>query len=176
MERWSHSNRQLLELRADRQFAPEGGRSGAVVISAAAPKTPIRKSIQADLAVQPRCENIRLRRRANHGQLSARSVPARRGVSRSSRTLDAGCDGRTLTQETNAAARGRRSRVVLAPRRWRELLKKLTLLRGDGDKKPDRRRERGISRKPSRRECRIVRPNLWWTCSCASSFRARGYG
>lgn len=31
--------------------------------------------------------------------------------------------------------RGRQSRVVLTPRRWREALKKLTLLRGDGDKK-----------------------------------------
>src|SRR5437660_12306777 len=30
----------------------------------------------------------------------------------------------------------RRSRVVLTPRCWRQVLKKLTLLRGDGDNKP----------------------------------------
>jgi hypothetical protein len=36
--------------------------------------------------------------------------------------------------------------VVLTPRRWRQILKKLTLLRDDGDNKPDRRGERGISR------------------------------
>jgi len=54
----------------------------------------------------------------------------------------------TLAVRKDEAPRsGRQSRVVLAPRRWRELLKKLSLLRGDGDNKPDRRRERGISRK-----------------------------
>jgi hypothetical protein len=45
------------------------------------------------------------------------------------------------------ASRGRRSHVVLTPRRWRQILEKLTLLGDDGDKKPDRRGERGISRK-----------------------------
>ena len=57
---------------------------------------------------------------------------------------------------------GRRSRVVLAPRRWREVLKKLTLLRDDGDKEPDRRREHGASRKTiaqGRPEC--CSANLW---------------
>jgi hypothetical protein len=34
------------------------------------------------------------------------------------------------------ACRGRRSRGVLIPRRWYQALKKLTLLRGDGDNKP----------------------------------------
>ena len=57
---------------------------------------------------------------------------------------------------------GRRSRVVLAPRRWREVLEKLTLLRDDGDKEPDRRREHGASRKTiaqGRPECCTA--NLW---------------
>src|SRR5271156_1048499 len=73
-------------------------------------------------------------------------------------------------------SRGRQSRVVLAPRRWREALEKLTLLRGDGDKKPDRRRERGISRKalvqgmPDRFGGPVV------TNSCAFYLCARGCG
>jgi hypothetical protein len=43
---------------------------------------------------------------------------------------------------------GRRSRVVLTPRRWRQVLR--ITLRGDGGKKADLRGERGISRKPLR--------------------------
>jgi len=61
--------------------------------------------------------------------------------------VGAGCDGRALVHETNAPERGRQSRVVLAPRRWREVDAMLTHRDDDGDKKPDRRRERGISRK-----------------------------
>ena len=41
----------------------------------------------------------------------------------------------------------RRSRVVLAPRCWRQVLGKLTLLRDDGGKQPVHRGERVISRK-----------------------------
>src|ERR1700689_3036059 len=54
--------------------------------------------------------------------------------------------------------RGRRSRVVLAPRRWRQVLKKLTLLRSDGGKKarsPGRARRKPL--KPLRGECRAFR-------------------
>jgi len=49
------------------------------------------------------------------------SMPSRthkRGVSRSSRTLGAGCDGRGVSADERQC-RGRRSRMVLAPRRWR---------------------------------------------------------
>jgi hypothetical protein len=72
--------------------------------------------------------------------------------------------------------RGRQSRVVLTPRRWREVLKKLTLLRDDGDKKPDRRRERGISRKVIAQGMpdRFGQPVV--TNSCAFYFCARGCG
>jgi hypothetical protein len=59
---------------------------------------------------------------ANH--FHSRAIPFRkRGVSRSSRTLvrDAVDVGGALT---NAPARGRRSRVVLTPRRWRQVLEK----------------------------------------------------
>src|ERR1700677_3026285 len=38
--------------------------------------------------------------------------------------VGAGCDGRELGQKTNDMARGRRSRVVLTPRRWRQVSRK----------------------------------------------------
>jgi len=60
------------------------------------------------------------------------------------------------------AARGRRNRVVLMPRRWHQVLKKLTLLRDDGDKKarsPGRARNKPL--KPLRRECRVNPVNRW---------------
>jgi len=41
----------------------------------------------------------------------------------------------------------RRSRVVLTPRRWRQVFGKLTLLRATVTKKPGHRGEREISRK-----------------------------
>ncbi len=50
--------------------------------------------------------------------LEARPFRARsRGASRSSRTLGAGCDGREAAERRTARLRGRRSRVVLTPRR-----------------------------------------------------------
>ena len=54
----------------------------------------------------------------NQNYIYRRPASFSRGVSRSSRTLSAGCDGRGGTQ-TNGAGHGRRSRVVLASRRWR---------------------------------------------------------
>jgi hypothetical protein len=53
------------------------------------------------------------------------------------------------------AGHGRRSRSVLIPRRWYQVLEKLALLRDDGDNKarsPGRLRRKSL--KPSRRECR----------------------
>jgi hypothetical protein len=51
--------------------------------------------------------------------ISAAIPPHLRGVSRSSRTLGAGCDGREDAADEQRM-RGRRSRVVLTPRRWRQ--------------------------------------------------------
>jgi hypothetical protein len=48
---------------------------------------------------------------------------------------------------------GRQRRVVLTPRRWRQVGGSNSA--GDGGKKADRRGEHGISRKPLRRECRV---------------------
>ena len=78
---------------------------------------------------------------------TAPSRTQKRGVSRSSRTLDAGCGGRD-SHDDECGSSVRRSRVVLTPRCWRQALKKLTLLGGDGDKKAGRRGDHVISRKP----------------------------
>jgi len=65
----------------------------------------------------------RLRRRANHKHLSAHPAAfLQRGVSRSSRTLAVGCGGRGLASD-DRRGHVRRSRVVLAPRRWRQARK-----------------------------------------------------
>ena len=67
-------------------------------------------------AIPPQAASIDLSRKsAAH---SPRPAPDKRGASRSSRTLGAGCDGRRRCQLTSDVAGGRRSRVVLTPRRW----------------------------------------------------------
>jgi hypothetical protein len=69
---------------------------------------------------------------------------------------------RVFARGTNGEASVRRSRVVLTPRRWRQVLKKLTLLRDDGDNKarsPGKSSKETV--KPSRRECRLIPVNLW---------------
>src|SRR5947209_4177278 len=61
----------------------------------------------------------------------------------------------------------RRSRVVLTPRCWRQVLRKLTLLRGDGGKKAGHRGELEVSRKTiaqGRPEC------FRWTCMLVCAF------
>ena len=69
---------------------------------------------------------------------------------------------------------GRRSRVVLTPRRWCQVLKKLTLLRDDGDNKarsPERARRKPL--KPSRREGRLVRLTCGDLLACFFHSHAR---
>jgi hypothetical protein len=59
-------------------------------------------------------------------------------------------------RQDELARSGRRNRVVLTPRCWRQVLKKLTLLRDDGDKKArSPRRARRKPLKPLRGECRV---------------------
>jgi hypothetical protein len=67
---------------------------------------------------------------------------------------------------TNAGSRGRRRRVVLAPRCWCQVPGKFP--GGDGGKKAVRREEHVISRKPSRREGRVFSAGP--VCSCALFF------
>jgi len=66
---------------------------------------------------------------------------------------------------TNALARGRRSRVVLTPRRWRQVPEKQSFLGATVAKKPGRRGELGVSRKTIARGMsdRLRCP----VCSCA---------
>jgi len=88
------------------------------------------------------------------------SCPHKRGASRSSRTLGAGCDGRDGGALTRRRRRGRRSRVVLTPRRWRQVSGDNAT--GDGDKQarsPGRARRKPL--KPLRGESRMDPVNLW---------------
>ena len=101
-------------------------------------------------------------------QISSILPPSRahkRGASRSSRTLGAGCGGRGSAFDERHR-RGRRSRVVLTPRRWRSS-RQLTLP-ATVTKKPDRRGELEVSRKPLRREGRTASAEP--VCSCALFF------
>ena len=63
-----------------------------------------------NLPVVPICRmHFRLSCRANHWSKLARLAPEKRGVSRSSRTLGAGCDGRFGRRKTSAAKRAAKS-------------------------------------------------------------------
>jgi hypothetical protein len=69
--------------------------------------------------------------------------------------------GAVFAPDENALG-GRSSRVVLAPRCWRQVLEKLTLLRDDGGKKarsPGRARSKPL--KPLRRGCRNASAHLY---------------
>jgi hypothetical protein len=92
--------------------------------------------------------------------------PDERGGSRSSRTRGGMRWTRGL-RATSASDRGRRSRVVLAPRRWRQVDGKQNFPLAMVATKPGHQGEHGVSRKPSRRESRIASAGP--VCSCAHS-------
>jgi hypothetical protein len=73
----------------------------------------------------PLRKNILIFRKRKSPYNPRRPVPTKRGVSRSSRTLGAGCDGRKSPGAILCADErrfcGRRSRVVLMPRRWHQV-------------------------------------------------------
>ena len=83
-----------------------------------------------------------------------------------------GCGGRDsvvarLWRVDERRGRGRRSRVVLTPRRWRQVLAKLRFSASDGDKKarsPGRVTKETV--KPLRRECRARSGEPVVTTSC----------
>jgi hypothetical protein len=107
--------------------------------------------------VQPACEKYSASTAAKITFIDGPSRSTRRGGSRSSRTRS----GMRWTQgcaRTNAQTCGRRSRVVLTPRRWRQVVTMLTHRTGDGGKKarsPGRARSSQL--KPLRREGRLFR-------------------
>jgi hypothetical protein len=104
------------------------------------------------------------------------SRPTKRGVSRSSRTLvrDA-VDARGAL--TRALVCGRQSRVVLTPRRWRQVGDDASHHAGDGGKKarsPGRARNKPL--KPLCGECRVVPAEPVVTNARATYHTTRGYG
>jgi hypothetical protein len=71
-----------------------------------------------------------------------------------------------MRRQTSGATSGRRSRVVLAPRCWRQLGDDASHHAGDGGKKADQQGEHEAAVKPPCRESRIA-PAYLWSNSCA---------
>ena len=149
--------------------------SGHVVLAVQKPvRCPTGKSLKSCPALSRKI--FRFPCRANHLYKLAPSRLIMRGGSRSSR--NAGRDAVDACGALGRGARGgRRSRVVLTPRRWRQVLREL-FPRGDGGKQarsPGRARRKPL--KPLRRECRVMP-----VCTCGDyarvlfSFRTRGCG
>ncbi len=112
---------------------------------------------------------FRFRRRANQWFLSARLTQeeGRCATSRNAR-WDA-VDATATTDERGFG--GRRSRVVLTPRCWRQVV--WSDPHGDGGNKAGRRGERAISRKPLRREGRMLSAEPVCSCACSYAHIAR---
>ena len=92
---------------------------------------------------------------------------------RSSRNVGRDCGGRVGHVRRTWARCGRRSRVVLAPRRWRQVRGDASHHAGDGGNKarsPGRARRKPL--KPSRRECRDASAEP--VCSCAFLVERKG--
>jgi len=95
-------------------------------------------------------------------------------------------DGYEVRRELWRDGRGRRNRVVLAPRRWRQVLRRCVRPnrfecirdpQGDGGKKARSPGRSRISRNPSRRESRMIRftcgPLVRFLCTTAGAIGAR---
>src|ERR1700694_1991949 len=87
-----------------------------------------------------------------------------RGAARDRHERAVGCGGRD-GGERRALSWRTASRVVLTPRRWRQVRGKQNFSRMTVARKPGHRGERGISRKPLRREGRPGSAEP--VCSCA---------
>jgi hypothetical protein len=130
-----------------------------------------------DLPVVPICRSsATLRASPNHRHLPRVPPRFKRGVSRSSRTLGSGMRWTLSVCRRTHLGSGRRSRVVLTPRRWRQVAR--NDLRGDGDKKarsPGRAR-----RKPLKPFVQGMPDCFWHACGdyarMLPSFRIRGCG
>jgi hypothetical protein len=105
-------------------------------------------------AIHPSHKNMRLRRRANQWFLFARPAPDQEGRFA---IVTNGMRWTWMTSPDERRHRGRRSRVVLTPRRWRQLGDDAAHRTGDGDKKPGSPgRARRKPLKPLRGECRVI--------------------
>jgi hypothetical protein len=128
------------------------------------------------LLSSPISRNISLLSHTKSSLYSPPSPPSQRGVSRSSRTLggDAVDAGGALTR---AQDRGRRSRVVLMPRRWHQARDDAPHHTDDGGKQarsPGRARRKPL--KPLRGECRTFPGVTVVTNACAFYQHTRGCG
>jgi hypothetical protein len=126
----------------------------------------------------PKIKNISLYRNSDLRYVSAQPAPPGGDASRSSRNVGAGCDGRLLRQvifTRRNVGSVRRSRVVLAPRPWRQVGGKCPA--GDGGKtgrSPGRARisRKTIARgKPGCLGCTLSNP-----CAFFRYSRTRGCG
>jgi hypothetical protein len=109
------------------------------------------QTIQADLGLQ---KIFRFRRRANHLYDFAPSRLDKRGASRWSRTLSAGCDGRGGALRRSASMR---TAKPCGPDVPTLALRSRKYPRTTVARKPGHRGEHEVDRKPLRREGRIVR-------------------
>jgi hypothetical protein len=125
------------KVRAARQRGDRIGQRGAKVIC---PTTDLPNSCQS---LRPKI--IRLFRSANQVYVPLHPALMKRGASRSSRNVGAGCDGRIVAFD-EAHGSGRQRRVVLSPRCWGQAGGDVRQRRRQS--KPGLRGEPAISRKP----------------------------
>jgi len=124
----------------------------------------------------PSCYSVAGRRHCRRPQISFTVPPSRltkRGVSRSSRTLRRDAMD-AAAHETNAPAAD--GKAVWSWRPDAGVKFAGNALQATVAKKPGHRGERGISRKPLRREGRTVSANLWRLRSCAFLFACEAAG
>jgi hypothetical protein len=102
----------------------------------------------SEFSSSPGIKNISLFQNPKSPVCPRHPAPFRRDVSRSSRHVGAGCDGRGGIEKTNDTCRVRQSHAVLSPRCWRQAGDNASHCAGDGDNKAGLRGEHGISRQP----------------------------
>jgi hypothetical protein len=100
-----------------------------------------------------------------------RPAPMNRGAFRDRHGRWRGMRWTRMRRETNGAARGRRSRVVLTPRCWRQLATMRCIARGWWQKSPVTKESAKETVKTIRvRECRVNRRDRGGTYSCGFYF------
>src|SRR5665647_2298021 len=137
----------------ERAIRHKPNRTPTLQIASSCPASTGKSSARfGDGLSSPFCKNILIFRRRKSVYIHHRPVP-QRGGSRSSRTRDR-MRWTQAAPKTRALNCGRQNRVVLTPRRWRQVGGK-KFPPATVTKKPDRRGEYDISRKPLRGECRV---------------------
>jgi hypothetical protein len=113
----------------------------------------------------PSCQHAAVDFKPKSPAISAHPVPHEGRIAIVT-DVGAGCGGREFRQKTNVVARGRRSRVVLTPRRWCQVGERdFTCDGGKKARSPGRARNKLL--KPSRREGRADPGEPVVTHSCA---------